>query len=108
MSEDSDGRVEVCAPTANRLEPAGPVGVRIEPARREAYTELTKRHDGFAAMAAAHHAVSAWVEARGHRRGPADREVYHPNWATAAPDEHVVDVAVPFGTEGRAPRNPSD
>lgn len=96
VSEDSDGPVEVCAPTLDRVEPAGPIGVRIEPAHREAYTAMARRHDGYPAMAAAHDAVGVWLTAHGHTRSGANREVYYPNWATAGPDEHVADVAVPF------------
>ncbi|WP_406210605.1 MerR family transcriptional regulator [Kitasatospora sp. NBC_01560] len=96
VSEDSDGPVEVCAPTQNAVEPTGRIGARIEPAHREAYTALTKRQDGYPAMAAAHDAVGAWLAGHGHARGASNREVYYPNWATAEPGEHVADVAVPF------------
>ncbi|MGW6687653.1 MerR family transcriptional regulator [Streptomyces sp. NPDC054961] len=96
VSEDSDGPVEVCAPTRNEAGPAGRVGLRIEPAHREAYTALTKRHDGYPAMAPAHDAVGAWLAERGYARSASNREVYYPSWATAEPGEHVADVAVPF------------
>ncbi|MER7582523.1 MerR family transcriptional regulator [Kitasatospora sp. NPDC097691] len=96
VSEDSDALVEVCAPTGAALAPDGPFGVRVEPAHREAYTELTRRQGDFATMAAAHDAVAAWLRAHGHERTGCNREVYHPNWATAGPDEHVADVAVPL------------
>ncbi|WP_086830850.1 MerR family transcriptional regulator [Streptomyces sp. NRRL B-24572] len=96
VSEDSDGPVEVCAPTCDAVEPTERIGVRIEPAHREAYTALTKRQEGHPVMAAAHDAVGAWLAEHGHARGGSDREVYYPNWATAEPGEHVADVAVPF------------
>jgi DNA-binding transcriptional MerR regulator len=96
VSEDSDGPVEVCAPTQNVVEPAGRIGVRIEPAHREAYTARTKGHEGFSAMAAAHDAVGAWLAEHGYVRSASNREVYYPNWATAGPGEHVADVAIPF------------
>ncbi|MFH8385513.1 MerR family transcriptional regulator [Kitasatospora sp. NPDC018058] len=96
VSEDCDGLVEVCAPTQNAVEPAGRIGVRIEPAHREAYTALPKRHTDYLATAAAHDAVGAWLAEHGHARSASNREVYYPNWATASPGEHVVDVAVPF------------
>ncbi|MER6363012.1 MerR family transcriptional regulator [Kitasatospora sp. NPDC001527] len=96
VSEDSDGPVEVCAPTANTVEPAGPIGVRIEPAHREAYTELTRAHPGFAAMATVHDAVVAWLGEHGYARSASNREVYYPNHLTAADGEHIADVAVPF------------
>ncbi|WEV24462.1 MerR family transcriptional regulator [Streptomyces sp. 71268] len=97
VGEDFDGLVEVCVPTRNAVEPGPRIAVRVEPAHREAYTTLARRETGYAAMAAAHDAVGAWPGARGYARGGPSREVYHPNWATAAsPDEPVVDVACPF------------
>ncbi|MFF2625938.1 MerR family transcriptional regulator [Kitasatospora griseola] len=96
VSEDSDGPVEVCAPTRDAVGPAGQIGVRIEPAHREAYLTRTKSQAGFAAMAAAHDAVGTWLTLRGYARSASNREVYYPNWATAGPDEHVADIAVPF------------
>ncbi|MFD4656111.1 MerR family transcriptional regulator [Kitasatospora sp. NPDC058444] len=94
VGEDCEALVEVCAPTPNAVGPHGPFAVRIEPAHREAYTALPRR--GFAAMAAAHDAVGAWVAARGYGRGGPNREVYYPNRETAGPREHVTDVAVPL------------
>ncbi|MFE0335239.1 MerR family transcriptional regulator, partial [Streptomyces sp. NPDC058955] len=102
VGEDSDGPVEVCAPTRNEVEPADRVGVRVEPAHREAYTALTMRPEGHPAMAAAHDAVGAWLAEHGHARDGSDREVYYPNWATAEPGDHVADVAVPFRPPARA------
>ncbi|WP_217200598.1 MerR family transcriptional regulator [Streptomyces buecherae] len=97
VGEDSDGLVEVCVPTRSPVEPGPRIAVRVEPAHREAYTALARRDTGYAAMAAAHDAVGAWLHARGHARGGPSREVYHPNWATASsPDERVADVACPF------------
>lgn len=99
VSEDSDGPAEICAPTGSAdVEPAGRIGVRIEPAHREAYTALTKRDEGYAAMAAAHDAVGVWLAEHGYTASASNREVYYPNWATAGPGEHVADVAIPFRT----------
>ncbi|CAM5506433.1 MerR family transcriptional regulator [Streptomyces californicus] len=99
VSEDSDGPVGTRAPTRSTdVEPAGRIGVRIEPAHREAYTALTKRDEGYAAMAAAHDAVGVWLAEHGYTASASNREVYYPNWATAEPGEHVADVAIPFRT----------
>ncbi|GAA1964193.1 MerR family transcriptional regulator [Catenulispora subtropica] len=98
VSEESDGLVEVCAPTLNTVSPAGPIGLRIEAAHREAFAALPKQAGGFASMAAAHDAVHAWLVEHGHRRSASNREIYYPNWATAGPDEHAADVAIPFVT----------
>ncbi|MFD5087659.1 MerR family transcriptional regulator [Kitasatospora sp. NPDC058406] len=96
VDDDSEGPVEVCAPTDGPVEPAGHIGVRIEAAHREAYTALTKRDDAPASGAAVHDAVGAWLTGHGHTRSASNREVYYPNWATAEPGEHVMDVAAPF------------
>ncbi|SCE62036.1 MerR family transcriptional regulator [Streptomyces sp. OspMP-M43] len=104
VSEDSDGPVEICAPTQSEdVEPAGPIGVRIEPAHREAYTALMKRQAGYSAMAAAHDAVGVWIAEHGYAVSASNREVYYPNWATAESAEHVADVAVPFLSSGSVP-----
>ncbi|MFE4592050.1 MerR family transcriptional regulator [Streptomyces laurentii] len=96
VSEDSDGPVEVCAPTLHAVEPAGRIGVRVEPAHREAYTERTKGQMSYSGATAAHDAVSAWLIEHGYTRSASNREVYYPNWATAGPDDHAADVAIPF------------
>ncbi|MFG2694064.1 MerR family transcriptional regulator [Kitasatospora sp. NPDC048407] len=96
VSEDSDGPVELCAPTQNAVEPTPQIGIRIEPAHREAYLTRTKNQAGFAAMAAAHDALGTWLTEHGHTRSAANREIYYPNWPTAAPDDHVADIAIPF------------
>ncbi|MFE6223154.1 MerR family transcriptional regulator [Streptomyces sp. NPDC057854] len=96
VGEDSDGPVEVCAPTRNEVAADGQVAVRGEPAHREAYTALVMRPEGHPPTVPAHDAVAAWLAARGHARAGSHREVYYPNWATAVPGDHVADVAVPF------------
>ncbi|MEV6974376.1 MerR family transcriptional regulator [Kitasatospora sp. NPDC093806] len=96
VSDESDGPVEVCAPTMDTVEPVGPIAVRIVPAHREAYTELTAEHKDFATMAAIHDAVGAWVAEQGYARSGPNREVYYPNFMTAEPHEHTADVTVPF------------
>ncbi|MEU3610681.1 MerR family transcriptional regulator [Streptomyces sp. NPDC035033] len=96
VGDDSDGPVEVCAPTDGPVGPAPGIGTRIEPAHREAYIALPSRARGYPAMAAAHHALGTWLARHGHVRTASHREVYHPNWPGSAPDEHVADVAVPF------------
>ncbi|MFJ4793050.1 MerR family transcriptional regulator [Kitasatospora purpeofusca] len=100
VSEESDGPVEVCAPTLNTVEPVGRIAVRIHPAHREAYTELTARTRDFAAMATVHDAVGAWVAEQGYERCGGNREVYYPNFMTAEPHEHTSDVTVPFRPRG--------
>ncbi|MFR9793867.1 MerR family transcriptional regulator [Streptomyces sp. MB22_4] len=96
VSEDSDGPVEICAPTQSAVGPAGRIGVRVEPAHQEAYTPVTKRHEGYSATAAAHDAVGAWLVEHEYAVSASNREVYYPSWATAEPGEHVADVAIPF------------
>lgn len=96
VSEDSDGPVEVCVPTSDPVEPEGPVGVRIERAHRQAYVSLTKAQATYPAILEAYGAVGTWLRVHGQVLSASAREVYHPNWATAADDEHCVDVAFPY------------
>ncbi|MFI6229643.1 MerR family transcriptional regulator [Micromonospora echinospora] len=96
VSEDSDGPVEVCAPIRGAGSPDGPVGVRIEPAHRAAWVPLTRAQATYPAILLAYDAIGAWLREHGHRASGSVREIYYPNWATAAPDEHCVDVAVPY------------
>ncbi|NYI04117.1 MerR family transcriptional regulator [Allostreptomyces psammosilenae] len=102
VSEDSEGPVEVCAPTTGPVQPAGRIAVRFEPAHREVYVRVAKRDCAYPSMVAVHDAVSAALAERGLRPGGPAREVTYPNWATAAPDEHVADVAYPY-RPGTAP-----
>ncbi|MFF1908706.1 MerR family transcriptional regulator [Kitasatospora sp. NPDC058218] len=98
VDQDGNGPIEVCAPTDAPVGPAGHIGVRLEPAHRQAYTELSKGLSGYATMAGAFEALAAWLDERGLRPSASAREIYYPNWSDAGPDEHVVDVAVPFRT----------
>ncbi|SHH11459.1 MerR HTH family regulatory protein [Streptoalloteichus hindustanus] len=96
VSEDADAVVEVCAPTTDPVEPAGSVGVRWEPAHREAYTELTRRQCGYPAVVFAFDAVASYLDGQGLALSASAREIYYPNWESAADDDHVLDVAYPF------------
>ncbi|MFD8697408.1 MerR family transcriptional regulator [Kitasatospora purpeofusca] len=103
VSEESDGPVEVCAPTPDAVEPTALISVRLHPAHREAYAELTGEQRDFAAVAAVHDAVGGWVAERGYERCGGNREVYYPNFGTAGPREHGSDVTVPFRRLGQPP-----
>lgn len=96
VSEESDGPVEVCAPTPDAVEPTALISVQIHPAHREAYAELTGEQRDFSVVAAVHDAVGGWVAERGYERCGGNREVYYPNFGTAGPREHCSDVTVPF------------
>ncbi|MCG6496452.1 MerR family transcriptional regulator [Kitasatospora sp. A2-31] len=100
VSDDSDGPVEVCVPTADTVGPVGEIGVRIEPAHREAYTELGKKQRDFATMVGVHDAVLSWIREQGYEPTGGSREVYYPNWETAEEGEHVADVAGTLTTRG--------
>ncbi|MFI9592742.1 hypothetical protein [Nonomuraea sp. NPDC052265] len=96
MSEDSNGPVEVCLPTAGPIEPVGRIGVRREPAHRAAYVEVSKELCRYPAILPAYDTLRAWLD--DHELAPAlsMREIYHPNRETAGPAEHVADIAAPF------------
>ncbi|MER7334138.1 MerR family transcriptional regulator [Micromonospora sp. NPDC000119] len=95
VTEDSDGPVEVCAPTGDPVEPEGPVGVRIERAHRQAYVSLTRAEAAYPAILQAYDVLGTWLRDHDQRLSASAREVYHQNWATAADAEPCVDVAFP-------------
>ncbi|WP_344584748.1 MerR family transcriptional regulator [Nonomuraea roseoviolacea] len=96
VSQDSDGPVEVCVPTDSPIEPAGRIGLRLEPAHREAYVMVAKQRCGLPAILPAYDALQVWLDDHDVTPCLSAREIYHPTWDTAGPDEHVADVAFPF------------
>ncbi|MEU1722998.1 MerR family transcriptional regulator [Nonomuraea sp. NPDC005692] len=96
VSEDSNGPVEVCLPTGGPIEPAGRIGVRLEPSHRAAYVEVSKERCHYPAILPAYDTLRAWLDDHGLDPALSMREIYHPNWETAGPAEHVADVAAPF------------
>jgi DNA-binding transcriptional MerR regulator len=95
VTEDADGPVEVCVPVAPGVVEAA---VRREPAHREAYTPVLKGHFELPQIMSVYDAVHRWVRARGLRATGSPREVYtYPvDPDTAAPDQVVCDVAIPY------------
>jgi DNA-binding transcriptional MerR regulator len=98
VTEDADGPVEVCVPvTPGAVDPAT-FPVRREPAHREAYIPVVRGHFEPPQILSVYDAVHRWISARGLRQAGPSREVY--GYAvdadTAAPDEVVCDVAVPY------------
>lgn len=96
VSDDSDGPVEVCAPTDDPIEPAAAIGVRMEPAHRAAYTPLTRAQAAYPSILRAYDALGAWLADHGRTLSASAREVYHPNWATAGDEDACLEVAFPF------------
>ncbi|SEK59840.1 MerR family transcriptional regulator [Nonomuraea pusilla] len=101
VSDDYAVPVEVCLPTDGPLDPRGRIGLRVEPAHREAYVEVAKGECAYPAIVAAYDAVRAWLDARDLAQCLPAREIYHPSWETAAPEDHAADVAFPFTPPGR-------
>ncbi len=96
VSEEADVPVEVCVPIAGER-PAGPA-TRREPAHREAYVRLRKTQVEYPQILSAYDGVEQWIEARGLAAVDAPREVYFvADFAAAAPDDEVCDVAFPIG-----------
>lgn len=96
VSADSDGPVEVSVPFTGSVEPVGPLGVRLEPARTEAYTRITKAEVKFPEILRAYEAVSAWLERQDRTPVLSPREVYFTDFAAAADQDEVVDIAFPY------------
>jgi DNA-binding transcriptional MerR regulator len=95
VNEDGDGPVEVCVPLAGAPPESAEVALRTEPAHREAYTRLSRAQVEFPQILSAYDAVAQWVGANGLTVAAAPREVYFADFAAAAPDEQVCDVAFP-------------
>ncbi|MFD8482736.1 MerR family transcriptional regulator [Kitasatospora sp. NPDC059673] len=95
VDEDNDGPVEVCLP----IDPARAAGLtaphRVEPAHREAFTTITKAQVEYPQILSAYDAVCEWVESAGTERTGPGREVYFADWAAAAPDDRICDIAFP-------------
>lgn len=93
VNEDSDGPVEALSP----IDPArvGDVALptRVEPAHREAYATITKAQVRYPDILSAYDAVESWIAANGERIVGSPREVYFTDFAAAAPDDPVVDIA---------------
>ncbi|GAA2640949.1 hypothetical protein GCM10010399_88270 [Dactylosporangium fulvum] len=95
VSEDSEGSVEVCAPTEGSVEPRGRIGVRLEPAHAQVYVSLPPADALYPRVLVAHHTVSGWLHRHGlPLTGPA-REISYPNALNSAPADLVTDVAYP-------------
>ncbi|MGK5674392.1 MerR family transcriptional regulator [Micromonospora sp. URMC 106] len=95
VSEDSDGAVEVCAPTEGSVEPHGRIGVRLEPARAEVFVSLPSALATYPAVLAAHDAVSGWLQRNGSPLSGPAREISYPGARDPATGELTTDVAYP-------------
>lgn len=97
---DNDGPVEVGVPVdpAHTASRSSGVELRREPAHREAFAATTKARFEFPHILSVYDAVAAWIEAQGRRSVGTPREIYPLGLdpATAAPTDHVCDVAYPI------------
>jgi len=96
ISDDSDGPVEVCLPVDAPIEDRTGLRTRVEPAHREAFVRLTKAQLVYPAVLSAYDAVFTWVREQGRTRTGSPREVYLGYFPTAAPEDEICDVSVPF------------
>jgi DNA-binding transcriptional MerR regulator len=94
VNQDSDGPVEVCVPIATAVGAEAPT--RVEPAHREAYVRITKAQVEFPQILSAYDAVASWIGANGKTVTGAPREVYFNDFAAAALDDEVCDIAFPI------------
>lgn len=105
VSADSDGPVEVCVPVTQPSD----VAFRVEAAHHEAFIQVTKIHFEVPAILSVYDQLAHWISAPGRKRAGSPREVYpagvEPLFAAA--DEHICDVAMPFGyADVRVPERP--
>jgi DNA-binding transcriptional MerR regulator len=96
VTPESEATVEVCVPFTGLVDPAGPIAIRVEPAHAEAYCSITKDECAYPMIMLAYDLVDDWVRRTGVPTAGAPREVYHPNFPTAAGPDLAVDVALPI------------
>ncbi|MFJ1702963.1 MerR family transcriptional regulator [Kitasatospora sp. NPDC088346] len=96
VNEDSDGPVELCVPVDRDRAAEITVPYRVEPAHHQAYTTVTKAQVVYPQILTAYDAVFQWAREQGREVTGAPREVYFADWAEAAGDAPVCDIAVPL------------
>jgi hypothetical protein len=101
VSADSDGPVEVCVPVTKPSDDPSDVAWRVEASHYEAFIRVTKIHFEVPAILSVYDQLARWVSAPGRKRAGSPREVYSAGVEPlfAAADEHVCDVALPFGAD---------
>lgn len=96
VGAESDGPVEICLPVDGDAATKAGLSTRVEPAHREAYTRLVKADSQYPQILAGFDAVFAWVDQQhGTYTGP-PRESYFGHYPTAAPDDEICDIALPY------------
>lgn len=99
VNEDSAGQIENAVPVGQKVRPedlSAPTNLLIEPAGELAYTRITKAQVQFPQILQAYDEVYAWLTEQDLVPSAPPREIYFPDFPTAAPDEEVCDIAVPF------------
>jgi DNA-binding transcriptional MerR regulator len=96
VTPESEATVEICVPFTGLVDPAGPIAIRVEPAHTEAYCTITKDECAYPRIMLAYDLVVDWVRRTGVPTTGAPREVYHPNFPSAAGSEPAVDIAQPI------------
>ena len=100
VTPESEATVEVCVPFTGLVDPAGPIAIRVEPPHTEAYCTITKDECAYPRIMLAYDLLVDWVRRSGVPTTGAVREIYHPNFPSAAGSDLAVDIAQPI--EGQA------
>jgi hypothetical protein len=74
---------------------ARPTASSPERMRCRTVLQLTREQAAYPAILSAYDTIAGWLADEGRTPAGSAREIYYPNWDTAAPDEHCVDVAYP-------------
>jgi DNA-binding transcriptional MerR regulator/effector-binding domain-containing protein len=99
ITEETDGQVQNAIPVkagVDQADVAAPTRVLVEPAGEQAFTRITKSRVRFPQILQAYDEVYAWVEGQGFTPAAPPREIYFVDFASAAPNDEVCDIAVPF------------
>ncbi|WP_255950386.1 MerR family transcriptional regulator [Streptomyces odontomachi] len=107
VTEESDGPAESCVPVRDAAAARAwalqqgrtwATQAREEPAHRLAYTRIVKAQVAYPQIIAAFEAVEEWIAGQRLKIAGPCREIYfyQGDWAAAAPDDEVCDVAFPI------------
>lgn len=99
VNEETDGEVENAVPVRagiNADEIAAPTNILVEPAGEIAYVRIAAAQVKFPQILQPYDEVFAWLDEHKFAATSDPREIYFADFSSAAPDDEVCDIAVPF------------
>lgn len=99
VNEETDGEVENAVPVhagVSTDDVTAPTNILVEPAAEIAYVRITTAQVKFPQILQPYDEVFAWLDERKFTATSDPREIYFADFGTAAPDDEICDIAVPF------------